>query len=214
MSGKHRKHVEYEEVFEHDFGYEDEEGEETFHLDDENHHHHERKCTRVKCGSQSQNSFCVPLTFDQELIENDEGVLVPLSNEQANLDNVRGAFKLKFNSSLSKAAYALYVYNARAESDRITAAHLHFGNASINGPRVVPLFEGPPRNVNGLLIKGLIDNRDVVQESDTGVNVNSLASLYEAIRAGNIYVNVHSERFPGGIIRGQIYLNNGHGKHH
>lgn len=208
MSGKHRKYV--EEVYEHNFGSEN--GEETFNLDDDSDHHHKKKhCPRVKCGPQAQESFCIPLSFDQELVENEEGNLVPLSNEAANLDDVRGVLKLKFNSSLSKAAYALYVYNARSESNRIVGAHLHYGNASSNGPVLVALFEGPPRSSNGLLIKGVIDNRSVVQESETGVAVNSLASLYEAIRAGNVYVNVHSEQFPGGIVRGQI-LNHGNNK--
>lgn len=165
---------------------------------------HQRR-SQVSCGSQGQDSFCVPLTFDQELVPNDTGVLVPLSTVSTNQDNIRGVLKLKFNSSLSKAAYAVYVYNAVGDDNRIVAAHLHFGAASTNGPVIVNLFDGPPRNVNGLLIKGSFDNRDIAANEDV---TNSVASIYQAIRNGLLYANVHSEQFPDGVVRGQIYLKN------
>lgn len=178
---------------------------------DEDHGHEEKtiyeqhhRRPQVSCGSQAQDSFCVPLSFDQELAFNDAGVLVPLSTLASNNDNVRGVLKLKFNSNLSKAAYALYVYNATAANNRITGAHLHFGSANRNGPVVVNLFDGPARNANGLLIKGRFDNRDIVADGST----NSVASIYQAIRDGLLYANVHSEQFPDGIVRGQIYLKN------
>lgn len=165
---------------------------------------------RMSCGSQGQDAFCVPLSFDQELIAVTGGALVPLSTTAGNTGGVRGLLKLKFNSSLSRAAYALYVYNATDRDNRITAGHLHAGVASVNGPVVVALFDGPPRNVNGLLIKGEFDNRDVVGATGDvdAPTINSVGSLYQAIREGALYANVHSEEFPGGIIRGQIYLKN------
>ena len=208
MSGKHHKHSakhstreddEYEVIRHEDYGYED--------LPDLPF---DRRRPQVACGAQAQDSFCVPLSFDQELVTNGAGLLVPLSTVAQNNDNIRGVLKLKFNSSLSKAAYALYVFNATNEDNRIISAHLHLGPASANGPVVVTLFEGPARNVNGLLIKGTIDNRDVVDFAAGGGNpaTNSVASLYQAIRDGRLYVNVHSEQFPDGVVRGQIYLKN------
>lgn len=173
------------------------------------------KCSQATCGAQDQSAFCVPISFDQELIAATGGttgvtggVLVPLSTVAKNVDNIKGTLKLKFNSSLSKAAYAVYVFNATSPDNRIVASHLHLAPASENGAIVVPLFVGPPRNVNGLLIKGTIDNKSVIPFAPTATlpATNSVASLYQAIREGVLYVNVHSDKFPNGVARGQIYL--------
>lgn len=169
----------------------------------------QQRCNQIKCDSQDQIAFCVPLSFDQELVEGTGGVLVPLSKLATNADNIRGVLKLKFNSSLSKLAYALYVFNATNRDNKITMAHLHVGGASSNGPPAVDLFNGPARNVNGLLIKGLIDNASIEPLVIDDINaINSVASIYQAIREGALYANIHSEQFTDGIIRGQIYLKN------
>lgn len=166
-----------------------------------------KRCTDVKCGSQSQSAFCTPLSFDQELALGPGGFLVPLSTLATNTDGIRGVLKLKFNSSLSRAAYALYVFGATNPTNRIVGAHLHAGSTSQTGPVVVDLFNGPARNVNGLLIKGLIDNSSIagLNGVDEYPTVNSVASLYSAIQDGYVYANVHSAQFPDGVVRGQIY---------
>lgn len=67
-----------------------------------------------------------------------------------------------------------------------TAAHIHEGKAGANGPVLVPL------NKSG-------DNAFVAAPG---------AKMTEAqcasYRAGNTYVNVHSDKFKGGEIRGQL----------
>ena len=67
-----------------------------------------------------------------------------------------------------------------------TAAHIHLAARGVNGPVIVPLVR-------------------------TDANVWSVAAgailteaQYEAHRAGNLYVNVHSTAHPGGEIRGQL----------
>lgn len=218
-ANKYKYQSDLEREYEYEYEYED-----TYELnDDEDDHDHppvhlppvskppvrKQHCTQIKCDSQDQIAFCVPLSFDQELVPGTGGVLIPLSRVAANTDNIRGVLKLKFNSSLSKLAYALYVFNATAHDNQITGAHLHVGGASSNGPVAVDLFNGPPRNVNGLLIKGLIDNRSIEPLTIEDINaINSVASLYQAIREGALYANVHSQQFPDGVIRGQIYLKN------
>jgi len=191
------------------------------HSDHKSKHHYDlnekkedRKCNNVRCGPQSQVSFCVPLSFDQELVVGTGGTgttggsLVPLSFNSINADKISGQLKLKFNSSLSMMAYKLYVFNAISPYNQITAAHLHLGSASQNGPVVIPLYEKDPTNVNGLLSEGVITNKDIINTNLSGFSIiNSVNSLYNAITEEVIYANVHSTQFPAGIIRGQIYVN-------
>jgi hypothetical protein len=96
-------------------------------------------------------------------------------------------------------------------------AHIHRAAAGVNGPIVVWLFPstapvpGPagvgPRD--GLLAEGTFTAKDLVGPLKNG----TLADLLDAIRAGNAYVNVHTNdrtttpgpgNFPGGEIRGQL----------
>src|SRR5262245_50758424 len=67
-----------------------------------------------------------------------------------------------------------------------TAAHIHMAAPGQNGPVIVPL----------------------VRSGDNGWAVGPGAKLtdaqYDAFKAGNLYVNVHSEAYKGGEIRGQI----------
>jgi hypothetical protein len=67
-----------------------------------------------------------------------------------------------------------------------TAAHIHQGAAGANGKVVVPFAkEG--------------DNKFV---APAGSKLSDEA--YEAYKAGNLYVNVHSKDHPGGEIRAQL----------
>lgn len=161
------------------------------------------KCHEITCGSQTQSSFCVPISFEQELIQaSNGGALVPLSTRSSNPEKAHGILKLKFNSGLSKAGYKLYVYNSSDRSNKIVGAHLHIGSANENGPVTVDLYDGSPINPEGLLSEGVIDNNEI---ATTNPYVNSVGALYQAILNGEIYVNVHSQRFPDGFIRGQIH---------
>jgi CHRD domain len=67
-----------------------------------------------------------------------------------------------------------------------TASHIHEGAATVNGPVIVPFTK-------------------------TGDNTFASApdaklteAQYASYKAGNLYVNVHSAKNPGGEIRGQI----------
>ena len=69
---------------------------------------------------------------------------------------------------------------------KATAAHIHEAAAGKNGPVVVPLEK----------------------KSDNEFAVPAGAKLseaqYKALKAGNLYVNVHSDAHKGGEIRGQL----------
>lgn len=80
----------------------------------------------------------------------------------------------------------------------VVAAHLHLGQAGSNGPIVVNLASGI-RNNNVRLTIGESDLTGPL--SDAG-----LAGLIDELAAGNIYINLHTDAFPAGELRGQVEL--------
>lgn len=68
-----------------------------------------------------------------------------------------------------------------------TAAHIHMGAKGRNGPVIVPLT------------KSSDGNTWTVPEGRTLTDAQ-----YEAYKAGNLYVNVHSAANKGGEVRGQL----------
>ena len=103
----------------------------------------------------------------------------------------------------SELSYKLIVANI----ENVTMAHIHLAPADANGPVVAWLYpEGPPPQLipgrfSGVLAEGVITDADIVGETD----VETLDDLIDEIRAGNAYVNVHTEQNPGGEVRGQIF---------
>lgn len=83
-----------------------------------------------------------------------------------------------------------------------TAAHIHKGKEGENGPPVAGLFGGPAKtgSFKGILAQGLITEQTLMGELE-GKTVADLARLIESGRA---YVNILSETYPMGEIRGQI----------
>jgi predicted small secreted protein len=68
-----------------------------------------------------------------------------------------------------------------------TAAHIHTGAAGQNGPVAVPLTKGADGNTWSV---------------PAGAKLTD--AQYDAYKAGNLYVNVHSAANKGGEIRGQL----------
>ena len=67
-----------------------------------------------------------------------------------------------------------------------TAAHIHEGKAGANGPVIVPFSK----------------SGDNAFEAGPGAKMNEAQCA--AYRAGNTYVNVHSDKFKGGEVRAQL----------
>lgn len=88
----------------------------------------------------------------------------------------------------------------------VTASHIHVGQRGVNGG-VSAFFCGGGGKAacptEGEL-SGVITPADVVGPAGQGVEAGSFAELVRAIRAGKTYVNVHTTRWPGGEIRGQV----------
>ncbi len=152
-----------------------------------------------------QRLFIVKASFEQELIRLPGGEFVPLSTQPNVVDpNISALLILKFDKDLSLARFKVYVCGAnKIPQNFVLSVHLHRGDADVNGPVIVTLFISPFSSgtpVNGLLATGTLTNDNI--QVDSGIN--SVASLYQAIRRGAVYVNVHTVGLPDGAVRGQI----------
>jgi hypothetical protein len=97
----------------------------------------------------------------------------------------------------------------------VTQAHLHFGQLHTTGGIVVFLCANPPAGPSAGPIPpqcptpagsvtDVIDATKVLVQAGQGFPSGDLDALIAALRAGAIYVNVHTEVFPAGEIRGQL----------
>lgn len=93
------------------------------------------------------------------------------------------------------------------EGTTTAAAHIHLGQRGVNGGVIAFLCGGggkpacPP--VSGS-VSGTITAADVIGPAAQGIAAGELAEMIAAMRAGVTYVNAHTNKHPGGEIRGQI----------
>jgi hypothetical protein len=86
--------------------------------------------------------------------------------------------------------------------ENVTAAHIHLGKKGANGLPVAGIFAGPKKEgvFKGVLAEGVIMDKDLMGDFQG----KGLDALVKEIKAGNTYVNVHTDAHPDGEIRGQI----------
>ena len=101
----------------------------------------------------------------------------------------------------------------------VTQAHIHVAQPSVNGSIVIWLCEtatnpgpaGTPTCTPGSgIFTGTITAANVVAGATASQQLaaGELAEVIAAMRAGAVYVNVHTNLSPGGEIRGQISASN------
>ena len=128
-----------------------------------------------------------------------------------------GSFRARVAPSASGLAYRLTYSGLEAP---VTQAHIHFGQRGVAGGISVwlcgttgnPGPAGTPTCPQSGTVEGTIDASDVVGPTAQGIAPGELGELMRAIRAGVTYANVHSTKFPGGEIRGQVRAGWGHGR--
>lgn len=175
------------------------------------------KCENC-CGGKPkfpETSFETCLTYEQVLIckcRRD----VPRPKCDAPKD-IFGKFKIKFSRGLTKAFFKIWVFNAVGDPNpntKVTSASLHAGRADQIGPIIVNLFTDGRAGVkvNGLLREGYITNQSIRKVLFNGHSYSSVASLFDAIRRGEVYVQVNGSgvvldriQYQDGLLRGQIF---------
>lgn len=129
----------------------------------------------------------------------------------------KGFFKAAIDTENETITYEL-TYDALEGAP--AQAHIHVGQTSVNGaisvylctnlalPVVTPAIPqppacpAPPATVTGTLTAANVIALATPQPQ--GIDAGEFDELVKAIRKGLAYANVHSSRFPGGEIRGQI----------
>ncbi len=98
----------------------------------------------------------------------------------------------------------------------VQQAHIHFGGRHQSGGIIAFLCSsikdgkgGAPKGTQECpdapaTIEGTIKPSDVIGPEDQGIKPGEFGEMVDAIKAGVTYVNVHTDKYPNGEIRGQI----------
>ena len=89
--------------------------------------------------------------------------------------------------------------------DNVFAVHFHCALPGANGPIALGIVG--PLVFDGMEAKGVLTNADFGPnpcDAIIGRPVNNIAALALAMRAGLIYLNVHTDQNPAGEVRGQM----------
>ena len=111
-----------------------------------------------------------------------------------------GTAQLHVNQALTEITFRLDVTDGE---DLLGAAgaHFHCGPADGTGPIVVWIAGSFLPGYDGAMeLRGTVKDENIVNTACGA----TILELVESMLDGNVYVNVHSTEFPGGVIRGQI----------
>jgi hypothetical protein len=115
-----------------------------------------------------------------------------------------GTFEATLRNHGSKLDFTL-TYSG-IEGGTVTQAHPHFAQRHVGGG-VFGFFCGGPKHAcptpSGT-VRGTWTAADVIGPAAQGVAAGQFDEFVRALRAGAVYVNVHSTNFPEGEIRGQV----------
>lgn len=123
----------------------------------------------------------------------------------------KGRFRARLDRERQEIVYRLRWVDLEGE---ILFAHIHFAGPGVNGgvvawlcaaPGVGDAPEGTPTCEGSAgAVEGMLTADDVVGPEAQGIEPGEAGEAFRALGEGLLYVNVHSERFPGGEVRGQI----------
>jgi len=112
--------------------------------------------------------------------------------------------------------YRLRFRNLIGNIENSLGAHIHFGRPGINGgilafvcgtnilsgPADTPLCISDGQG-NGE-VRGIISAEDILEVGAQGFPANDIDAFRQAVQAGAAYLNIHTDAFPAGEIRGDF----------
>ena len=134
----------------------------------------------------------------------------------------QGTFRARLNQAGDTLTYRL-TYSGITDGAAVTQSHIHLGQRHTNGGIMVWLCSGTLTDPTGLApacpaapggtVEGTLTAANIIQTPASpappsppaqGVGPGEFEKFVEALREGAAYANVHSTRFPGGELRGQV----------
>ena len=123
-----------------------------------------------------------------------------------------GRFSAELSNDGTELTYRLEYFNLEAV---VLQAHIHIAQPGVNGAIMVFLCSNlgngpagtPSCPLSPAVVTGTLTADDVAASQalmNQGIEAGELFSVIRAMRAGFAYANVHTAKFPGGEIRGQI----------
>ena len=120
----------------------------------------------------------------------------------------------RFRAHVDKASLSLhYELSYAGLEGEVRMAHIHLGQHGVNGGIMVWLCQtsanpspvaSTPQCPQSGSVSGVVTAGDVVGPAGQGVAPAEFGEMLAAIGGGVAYANVHSSKFPGGEIRGQL----------
>ncbi len=157
------------------------------------------------CGLLIATPMAVAETVAVDLISYQE---VPAVSSAAS-----GRFRAFINDKAGTITYELSYTGLTGD---VQQAHIHFGQASVNGSVSVFLCQTAaspdptglaPQCPQSGTVSGIVQSANMIEGGivTQGIAPGEFAELVAAIRAGIAYANVHSSTFQGGELRGQLH---------
>lgn len=118
------------------------------------------------------------------------------------LTEARGTFRARLTENAVE-----YELTYEGLSSDAIAAHIHFGHPTDNGGILIFLCGGddtPACPLREGTVRGTITAANILAIPEQGVAAGDVNGLLRIVRAGLAYVNVHTQNFPDGEIRGQV----------
>jgi hypothetical protein len=126
----------------------------------------------------------------------------------------RGTFRAEIDEASGVISYTLKYSGL---TGAVTQSHLHFGQHHTSGgisvwlcqttgtPAPAPAAGAMPVPMCAEEVSGQFVAANVIGPAGQGIAAGEFAELLAAIKAGIVYANVHSNLFPAGEIRGQVF---------
>jgi len=154
-------------------------------------------------GDDEKNSFRADLNGYNEVVGG------PAAGSTGSVSTrARGTFRAKLRNNPARLEFTLKY--SGMEGGTVTQAHPHFAQQHVGGG-VIAFFCGGPKPAcptPGGTVRGEILASDISGPADQGIEAGSFEEFVRALRAGAVYVNVHSApSYPEGEIRGQVRVN-------
>jgi len=140
-----------------------------------------------------------------------KATLISYEEVPALSNTATGTFNMLID--FSDTSFSFQLSFAGVSGTGATQSHIHIGQKGVNGGIMVFFCTnlgnsnslGAPSCPENGTVGGTITAANVgTAAAAQGIAAGEFAEVLKAIRAGTVYVNVHSSLFPGGEIRGQL----------